>query len=281
MRSLRTVVYVSISVLFGLTLAAAAGLKAGELAFAETGIPTSELDHTPSAVLGVWLGVEFILGMFLISGARPATARVAAIVILLAFCCKTLSQVVTDKRDCGCFGPVGVSPTITLMFDLSFLAGFLFFGPPAGGEYRIRRGAIASAVALSAGLALFPPLLRSGPAERFAVIDPSDWKGQQFPLIDDTDVAERIGLGRWLVVLYRPGCEECQREVPRFAEKARSRKFSVALIQVPIAGKATSDGDWNGVTYGHLRADRTWVVRTPLAVWLQDGIVTGMDSDSP
>jgi len=273
--------YAVLSVIFGLTLAAAAGLKAAELLFGASHVPPPVgLGRLSAAMSDFWPGVEFALGLWLVSGARPVAARGTGVVVLLGFCGVTLSQLVAGSPDCGCFGPVGVSPAATLAFDLTILVGLLAFRPRGAGS-AVRWGPVVLAVGFFVGCAALPPLLRLGPAERFEVVDTSDWVGRRFPLLEETDIADRLRAGNWLVVLHRPDCEACRRGVPRFIEQARTNGAAVALVEVPVAGSTVADEERDGGVSGHLRRDRTWVVRTPLAVWIKDGVVTGLDSGSP
>ncbi|AMV24332.1 hypothetical protein VT84_08040 [Gemmata sp. SH-PL17] len=271
--------YAALSVILGLTLAAAGGLKTAETLL---GAPPPPLGsgRLPAALLSGWPVVEFALGLWLASGARPSAARAVGIVLLLAFSGLTLHQVVTGLRDCGCFGPVKVPPTATLAFDLTMLAGLVALKPRLA-EPPARRWAVAAAVGLFVGCAALPALLRPAPAERFEVIDSSDWVGRRFPLLEETDIADRLRAGAWLVVLHRSGCEECRRQVPRLTEQARLGGASVALVEVPTVGGEAGDMERGIGVPGRLRADRTWIVQTPLAVWVRDGVVTGFEPASP
>ena len=114
------------------------------------------------------------------------------------------------------------------------------------------------------------------------VLRPEEWIGQPCPLIGHMDIGRTLEEGEWMVLLYHPKCSECQEMLPRYIRQAgedRSRPRSPrwALVEVP-------DGE-DGAEYisvgsplvcGSLSKVRRWVVRTPVILRLEDGVVTAV-----
>jgi hypothetical protein len=92
---------------------------------------------------------EIILGLWLILGVHPQWARRAAVACFLAFLAVSLIKVSVGEDKCGCFGPLPVSPWMTLGLDGAAAAALLFTRPPDRGWHSSRWSA-----ALRLGLAL-------------------------------------------------------------------------------------------------------------------------------
>jgi hypothetical protein len=104
------------SVLVGVVLLTAAALKTHQLA---TG-PTAENSlFTSRWLLIALVELELALGLWLLSGAYPGLARLAALAAFAGFCLASLYQALTGAPSCGCFGNVHINPWYTLLFDLA------------------------------------------------------------------------------------------------------------------------------------------------------------------
>ena len=105
------------------------------------------------------------------------------------------------------------------------------------------------------------------------VVEPERMQGRPFELGKYIDIGDELAHGRWVVVLYRIGCPECDwliAEWPvisrQFLERART-----ALVAVPPrspAATSTLPGVSLGVSLGELSNDRSWLVKTPTVLSL-------------
>ena len=55
------------------------------------------------------------------------------------------------------------------------------------------------------------------------LLEPGVWVGKRFPLLEYINAEEPLTAGTWFVVLYRPGCESCERAILDCEDLARSR----------------------------------------------------------
>src|SRR5205085_1281166 len=106
------------------------------------------------------------------------------------------------------------------------------------------------------------------------VLEPEKWIAQRFPLLRYIDIGSQLGVGSWILVLYRKDCLACQEEVSKYERQAWESWQSVwvtgtpqvALVEVPGLGEADQRAD-NGecsCRRGHLRNDREWLVNVPV-----------------
>jgi hypothetical protein len=108
--------------LLGMVLVAAAAVK---------GMPAGEADLL---LISPWLtaiviGGELLLGIWLITGTRPAVARWVAIIAFLCFATVSGGKAIQGAESCGCLGPrLVVNPLVALAFNAGAL-GALWWWP--------------------------------------------------------------------------------------------------------------------------------------------------------
>ncbi|HUY32971.1 MAG TPA: hypothetical protein VMV69_09335 [Pirellulales bacterium] len=103
----------------GLALIATGALKAE--AFLDPGQPAGGPSLSP-LLLFVAVEVEFILGVWLISGLAPRLSWVAVLSCFAMFACTALYLLLTGAPGCGCLGRLPARPSVLLGFDIGTLA---------------------------------------------------------------------------------------------------------------------------------------------------------------
>jgi hypothetical protein len=292
----------------GLLLLTAAVLKGQELLT----VPAANRDFwswRPFLVFQV--ECELALGIWLLSGPFRRLAWLAALLCFGLFCSVTLYKGLTGAASCGCFGRVHVDPWVTLLaVDLpavlalalfrprpSFasLLSFLHHLPTTGRCESFRRALVGLAQPLPSrarlvatavpGLALValttPALVLREPApvtSAYEVLEPQTWVGKELPILKYIDIAEKLGKGRWLVLLYHHDCPDCAVAIPLYEQMARDLAgnedfLRIALVEMPPYGAGPISGD-PPCTLGRLNEAKEWFVTTPAVALLADGKVT-------
>jgi hypothetical protein len=237
---------------------------------------------------------EFLLGVWFVASRRSRAAWTAVLLVFIGFACYSVAGGIQGKLSCGCFGRIGVSPWLSLAVDCATIAALVVIRPmstaAASQPARWWRPAIAAAVcalplAVTAGWAAIGSLRSSiGAAEHkpLVLLEPDQWVGKPFPLLKSIDIGQNLSRGQWTLVLYHHDCSKCQLLVQQYessenVQAAAGEKRQIALIELPPHAARTASGDTR-CFHGQLRADKAWIVNTPVRLQLSDGIVT---SESP
>jgi hypothetical protein len=273
----------------GCALLVAGALKVAGLLGERAG--TSVLPGAPW-VQALGVGVDVLLGWALIVGVYPRAVRPLTVVVFAAFACVSGFSLLAGRETCGCFGPVSVHPAYTLVLDLLVCAVVLLW-KPLQSQYHARRAmAWAAVCVLSVGLWwIVGGSARTGagagggvgPAADFGPVhlDPPAWKGQPFPLTPYLDAGGDLGRGQRTVVLIRRECGTCGQVLDRLGSPEYRPvvpdTWPVLVVEVPSRAEAPQQ-DEDPLPGGRfvarrLPADREWVGRTPVILWLSDGIV--------
>jgi hypothetical protein len=120
----------------------------------------------------------------------------------------------------------------------------------------------------------------SGGAPPWQAVEPRDWLGQRWPLLDSIDIRKDLSTGSWTVVLYRRDCSSCQKELPAIEAEARNAATSrptrhFALIELPLENPNAPDivpAD-TACRRGVLDPSRKWFITTPTTLTIDDGVV--------
>jgi hypothetical protein len=236
---------------------------------------------------------ECLLAFWLISGLFPRTAWWASLGTFSLFAVVAVGKLVSGELSCGCFGRVPTSPWIALGIDVGAVLALAFHrcGPHDGRRgvapeavRRLHKGVMprptprtfalawAAAAFACGGMVWFGMLGESlaNIGQRFGdviVVEPDRMGGKSFDLAKYIDIGDELVEGRWLVLLYRPGCPECEalmRTLSRSggsAARAESLAF-VAVASVPLA----TNPDVSGIRWGRLDSRAEWGVVTPLVI---------------
>ena len=285
-----------VSVVLGLTLGSAAGLK------------IHQLTHTPSHVRQSWLDApalvtalpisELVLSASLLSGLWPETARTIAIGVFALFALAAFAEAVLGRKNCGCFGAVSVSPWITAAFDLCTVAALAWCKPKGLAAEsvvprRLARAAFAFGIVVAgvstaavweihgpavvtADLAAASRVDPFGARDSLVVLDPSGWAGRPFALASHIDAGGKLTAGRWIVLLVHHDCDHCIAAVPRYeAAMPQDGRTKLAIIEMPpYAGPGEGIAPSSAVTLtSRLDTTRDWFATTPVAILLDHGIV--------
>lgn len=270
-------------------LVAAAILKLVQLFF----FPTAESGWLSSRwFLSGLIQIELAVGVALVSGIHWTLFRRLAIVLFATFVLVTAWKVVRGDSTCGCFGPVDVSPVVTLAVDVVALILLVVWRPPpqleAAASPARGRPLVLMAWIVVAGVTLAATLLSPAPrrlgleaegdAGDFVVVEPEQWVGRPCPLLPYIESDVDMANGTWTVVLYHEDCPKCIRMVQTLGEEVHEGKVkgAVLLVRVPPYSRTPSSPTQGGsrlFNYGTLRLGRRWFVQAPATFCLDKGIV--------
>lgn len=245
---------------------------------------------------GVLVIYEAILGVFVMAyGLRIPQVRRVVLLTFAAFACVSAYSAAAGRISCGCFGPLELSPWHALLLDLAVCLWILLVSldsprslcspkilRPLHGAYvtTVFAALLASAAcgALARPRLLEPDGSTVGSANSIA-FSPLTWVGHEFPLlpwmIDGPDLRE----GTWVILFHRRGCPQCESVRAEYeravaATASSVRTFQIALIDV-AAGKDHTRAftHIDGMVECRLDTSRRWIIDTPSAVILRNGVV--------
>jgi hypothetical protein len=208
----------------------------------------------------------------------------------------TVALVKAAKGDssCACFGQLAAPPYLIFLGDTLLLGGML----------ALRKHAIntptrfSPAISILLGATAFSALVASQDFSWVSLrsvrteqgLDPKDWIGRRFPLLDDIDIRYDIETDEWEILFYRPNCSKCDAVLRPYLAAFEARESSgfdprVAFIEIPgdsfpnptDAPRAFAAP---GCKFGQLVGDsKTWSLPTPLLVSTVNGRVTTVVDD--
>jgi hypothetical protein len=241
-------------------------------------------------------GLELAIGIWLVSGVLAKQARLVGIFVFMLFSLLSLYKLLVGAESCGCFGKIVVHPGWTLALDLISLGIFLKWRPPES-RLAVRHLCILVASFLSVVLMLTlagefavaqwkPATLGpegeiEGPSE-YVLIQPHDWVGHTFPLLDYVEGGKKLSHGKWIIVLYHRGCPYCRQEIMTLEQFAIDNRHApsrpqIAFIEVPLPREVEADSHGClDCAYLSLGPSRKWLAATPLVAELQDGKVISL-----
>lgn len=268
----------------GLLLVFAAVLKAAQLVIE----PTAALvGRSGSLLLPTQVGVELGVGLLVLSGLYWRQLRWLALCLFTSFATYSFYLAVVGAASCGCFGPVEVHPWWAFWLDVAVVLGLLISigrcHPSSTSWWQgpgwIHRHTVAMTIVGISVVSIALLVRHASPRTattgdlptrtgNLVILEPGQWIGKLLPIADaiDLDLTE----GRWIVLLHRHDCPECQAAVPRYEELAIQQP--VALVEVPPYADS-HDAATGPANRARLSNDREWFVQTPVEIRLQDGVV--------
>ena len=278
-----------VRVVLALILLVAAALKAHQLAtepVANNGIFSYRWS------LMAMVEFEIVLGLWLLSGLHKRLVWFVSTSCFSLFTCITLYKALSGEASCGCFGTVEVSPWYTLTLDVAAVVALSIFRPnlhrPERANHYWLRFAVALVIVLAAGIPAGLAMDSYTPAaltaegqvtgdSEFVVLEPQEWTGKQFPLIDHIDIGSQLAKGDWVVLLYHHDCPQCAEAVPAYEQMGRElagneNYLRIAIIEVPPYGPNKECKDCFCL-HGSLSNTKDWFVATPVVALLSNGEV--------
>jgi len=242
------------------------------------------------------IAFEFIVGVagiLVTNRAWPMMAMACLFAILLGV---AGIEMIRGTDVCGCLGSVPAKPVHMVAVDTCALLALTL-----GIRKRMKRAKacpstitsykmvmLISAIGLGITFVVWPAGLNQETtpddlfvdSRTYAILEPQRWLGHKFPLANHIDIGATVAEGDWRIVLYRPGCKDCQELIQGLSgQNSESRKSMgrLALIAVPpdvAAGNVVPPAlELPDVVAGHLDSSRSWFVRTPCELFLRDGVV--------
>jgi hypothetical protein len=194
------------------------------------------------------------------------------------------------EDNCGCFGPVPVSPRLTLGFDFAGVIALIFTRPPnqrrlfsnTPGALRIGLALVGSAAILGMVGVMAAGRLTSG-EQQGTLWEPRAWAGNPLPILEEIDDTGKLGSGEWVLMFYRRGCGHCRSELAQLLDglshqRKAGETWRLAVVEVPPGdGEDPLSHAPPGLVAARARLSPgpRRAVQTPLFLQLQDSIVCG------
>jgi hypothetical protein len=238
---------------------------------------------------------ELIIGGWLLSGRYLREAWFMSVLLFVGFACYSSVQIARRATSCGCFGDIQVNPRLMLLVDL-IAVGLLMLNRPLSSAGRNARQVnhlsghfqrfftrpfwkpitticLTEILVTVVGLALLASNDDTGlsMSADVVVMDPSDWIGKRFPLIEHVDVGSQLENGQWMVVLYHHDCPRCQSVIEAYRQSMTSAEYDrdlrMAVLELPPFEQNTDarSKDETFWIHGRMTGDRDWFVATPLS----------------
>ena len=219
---------------------------------------------------------EIAIGVWLISGWKPAFARLIVLQLLSVFLLVLSANVVSKVELCSCFGhQLRLPLSLVIVIDLLFVSGFLLI-QPKDDSVRFRSHPFFVAPVLAIAMLLLSPIAKpfvgSESIGGYSIVSSSEhyWLGEPLPLIELlTDPADRSRLkqGSTTLVVLSSNCSSCK----DFIESVSNRNRSVErLVIVDLSGSRVA-ADVPQVT---LPPATLLTGKIPVAINLSNGIVS-------
>lgn len=244
---------------------------------------------------------ELLLASWLFSGIRPRGARIVAASVFALYAVVSLGIFLSGGRSCRCFGLLEPHPLLMTTLDVVSAALLLRTSPLQTVEpnRRIWRATgFSGSMVLLLSLAVILVIDHFGPKTLIAganlregdviAMDPTRWVGSRLPLLDLIPLNCKLKDGPWTVLLYRPGCRDCDTALPRFLAAARLSNrgnepmhFAVfSFPSTPDADSSVAVVDSRVLTTYAAPRHVTWQVPAPLVLHLCNGQVVAVDRDA-
>ncbi len=227
---------------------------------------------------------EIALGIWLLSGLFKKAAWLATISCFTLFSFITLYKGLSGAASCGCFGSIHVNPWITLFaIDLPAVLSLSIFRPRDAKLFDwppvARFAGTAFVGVLVLGITM-PLLAFNEPAavtSTYEILEPSEWVGNELPILEHIDIGEKLKKGNWLVLLYHHGCPDCVRAILMYEQMAQDLVgnedfLQIALIEVPPYSQGPTDEN-SPCILGRMDETKEWFVTTPAVALLADSKV--------
>lgn len=262
---------------------------------------------------------ELLLGFWLASGLWIRAAWCVGLATFSLFAVVAAEKGLMGERSCGCFGRVPTSPWLAFSIDVA-VAALALWGSRGQGKclwvtrhvsavvgatsacFR-PRGALVAPKRLSwLVLMWFPTALCFGavavlggatgelPAigQRLGgtiVVEPDRMIGRPFALANYIDLGDRLVRGRWLIILYRTACPDCQSVLARSRDiEAQTQGLGgVAYVSVPNYAGASEAyeraevGQSTGL-HGAMMKEHDWLLTVPLFIVVEHDRVLAVSS---
>ena len=162
------------------------------------------------AVIAV-ASLEFIFACGLLLQVYPMWMRALAILTLSAFIVAHLVGMYGGAWDCGCFGALAIPGWWVLVVNIALLV-ILMYLPSPRGCWQVRQARLMCCVtALSMLIAL---VVHFHPPRLVIISQASSSRQDHAPAMRFFARLPQLQRGAWKVVLYRPECPRCAREMP-------------------------------------------------------------------
>jgi hypothetical protein len=200
---------------------------------------------------------------------------------------------VAGFESCGCFGPLKVSPWLTLALDLnvSVIASWASqsIDTSSSALWRSPSVSVFGSVFLLLSLLSSALMVQGRPMEvqseselidtngEFVLLKPESWIERPFPLSAFIDPPINVNDGCWTIVLVHHDCPDCQALVAGYAMRESKHVADAGrTVVVEIPPYAASPMITGDVMRAQLSQKHNWFAQTPTQIRIQDGKVVSV-----
>lgn len=264
----------------GVLLLAAAFLKTLEF---WTGAHRVAIDWTTGSTV-ILVQYEIALGLSLAFGLASAFVDKICIATFSCFAVFSIGSGILGNESCGCFGAIEIPPFVTALVDVVIVAVLLLLCDIQPIASRgVSRTNILLVVLMGVGfsainlagffrLAGAPALDNSTVHSKASIVrlEPRKWIGHPCPLLPYVRSLTNLDVGNWFLVLYRPGCADCEKVLSRMEDFTAGGNVAAVSTSPSLTRPKQEHSD---LKYGSLSTGVTWIVDTPIVIVLRDGRV--------
>lgn len=231
---------------------------------------------------------EIGFASWLFSGVCSRLAVRWAKAVFVLFAGFALAKALRGDVSCGCFGAVVVSPWITLTADV-LVVGWLRC-------WRFREGAntmnatavqrLRPKLGLGLGVAIMTwsasvelsvrNVADTFSGQRVVVLNPLEWIHRPLPLMPFLDTPVDLRVGDWSLIFYHATCHDCLQRVGKYRELQRAGHIVFVGVP-PLPEEDVFRRELGTGTFGLLRPEKEWFLRTPVVVHMSHGNVVAVD----
>jgi hypothetical protein len=240
-------------------------------------------------ILITTIEIESVLGIWLLIGGFSRARFYCAFGCFAFFAVVAFDEAIHAAPTCGCFGNWKVPPAITSTMDCIACATIWLTRPRSAGSDNRRPSYMKLAIGFTVLLLATSTLLANVSASRAGmdpetVVNPASWLNRPFALLNKIAGGSKLKQGRWLVVFYHYGCDDCRRAIPTYTALAATMSGDpdqpqISFVAIPPYASTGQDPVLPSLDYLHLslRDDGSWSAATPVVVALQDGEVLAVN----
>jgi len=227
---------------------------------------------------------EMAVAIWILLTPNRRRGRIVLLAIFSLYSIVAINSLMRGDTDCGCFGYLRIPARITVFLDLFVVTVVYFWTPKPGTAKWPKSRILAMSTALIFVAVLFGWISNVNFEEQIRVIPgegevvllrPMTWLGQDYPLKLVDPLGDQRSTGKCRVVLVHTDCPKCE----AITRTISSQSSVDGLGILEVGSDDNAEDKWimeNGATWSRLPSDRRWLVRTPVVIDLQEGIVVAV-----
>ncbi len=242
-------------------------------------------EPSSSMLNGLAVAIESTLALLLTIQIRPTLIKNGAMAWLIILFATSTTGALAGIAECHCFGNMRWTPARSLAVTAISLLLLWCWRPTD--QFQAIKSASRLACLLVVTATLYAAIAHSRAAfhdnSASAFLQPKQWTGKPFPLLQYIDIKDTIGRGDWHLLLFRHDCPHCMgllATYPGHRARAPRPMQHLAFIEIPPLAVAPTDVPPIPHARGKLSTQQDWFIEAPLCIDLLDGVVISVQEAS-